>query len=427
MSCKLLLDDIENDVRDQLRNDLHIKIENNKYNKFAPIKFFIAYDIDEPHIYIPFAYAHQILKQPRIKRENFSAKLIDFQQPLRDIQKELKKEVIEVLNKTGSVIISAYTGFGKTCLAINISVAIKMKTLILVPNKVAIMKQWKTSIIKFCPKASCQIVETSDKDKKEDHDFYIINALNLSKFDKSYFKDVGTIIVDECHLIAAEVLSKSLQYVTPRYLIGLSATPYRNDGMDPLLDLYFGSNKLIRELYRKHIVYKVNTNFTPTVETAKNGRLNWGVLLDSQCKDTSRNELIIRIVKKYKDRTFLILSKRIDQSTYLINRLKEEKEDVTSLIGTQQEFKTTSRILVATCQKAGVGFDHSSLDSLIIASDLKDYFVQYLGRVFRTETVEPIIFDLVDNNGVLEKHFSIRKKIYIKHGGKITNIDEKDI
>jgi superfamily II DNA or RNA helicase len=70
-------------------------------------------------------------------------------------------------------------------------------------------------------------------------------------------------------------------------------------------------------------------------------------------------------------------------------------------------------------QKAGVGFDHKRLDSLILASDVEGYFIQYLGRCMRTEEVEPVIFDIVDNQNTLRKHFSTRQKVYFEHGGEI--------
>ena len=154
--------------------------------------------------------------------------------------------------------ISAYTGFGKTIGAINLAVNIKFRTLIIV-NKIILIKQWKESILKFCPEAKVQSLTT--KSKKQDVDFYIINAQNVEKMGKIFFADIGTVIVDEAHMIMAETLSKSLQYVFPRYIIGLTATPYRPDGLDQLLKFYFGSHKIIRKLYRKHTVYKVYTGF----------------------------------------------------------------------------------------------------------------------------------------------------------------------
>jgi superfamily II DNA or RNA helicase len=240
---------------------------------------------------------------------------------------------------------------------------------------------------------------------------------------RTFFDNIGTLIVDEEHVIMAETLSKSMQYIHPRYLIGLTATPYRPDGLDILLELYFGKYKIIRKLNRKHTAFVVYTKFTPTVEKNAQGRTKWDVVLDSQSKDETRNELIIDILKLYRERTFLVLVKRVAQGEYLVKRLKQEKESVTSLLGSNQEYDVNSRILVGTLQKVSVGFDHPKLDALMLAADLEQYFIQTLGRCFRTEKVEPIIFDLVDNNPILKRHFDTRRGVYTEHGGQVKTFD----
>jgi len=339
---------------------------------------------------------------------------------LRPEQKEVRKEAIKQLSSSGSILLSMFCGFGKSATSMKIASDIGLKTLVIV-NKIILIKQWEEGINTFCPKASVQKITT--KSKKEDCDFYIINAQNVEKMGKSFFSDIGTVIVDEAHLIMAETLSRCLQWVHPRYLIGLTATPYRVDGLNLLLDFYFGKYKIIRTLFREHIAYKVCTGFKPIVEKAINGRVNWSSVLESQANNIDRNELIIKILKHYSKRNFLVLTKRVAQGEYLVNRLIEEGEDVTSLFGSNQEYNISSRILVGTNSKCGTGFDHPKLDALLLAGDLEQYFVQYLGRVFRTKDVKPIIFDLVDNYTLLSKHFNSRQKIYKELGGEVRNFD----
>ena len=172
-------------------------------------------------------------------------------------------------------------------------------------------------------------------------------------------------------------------------------------------------------------MYKIQTSFVPTVEFAKNGKINWGVILDTQASDTQRNEMIISLVKLFPDRVFLILCKRVNQGQYLVKRLEEEGEDVTSLIGKQQEYEEKSRILVGTSSKAGTGFDHPRLDAMILASDIQAYFIQYLGRCMRTEKGEPLIFDIVDKNPILDRHFKVRRATYLEHGGSIKDFSKE--
>ena len=94
--------------------------------------------------------------------------------------------------------------------------------------------------------------------------------------------------------------------------------------------------------------------------------------------------------------------------------------------GIKKSCDFTSRILVATVQKAGVGFDHPKLDSLVIASDVEEYFIQYLGRILE-EDVQPIVFDILDQNPILAKHYRTRQKIYKDHGGVVEKFNYKNI
>ena len=49
-----------------------------------------------------------------------------------------------------------------------------------------------------------------------------MNATNVIKKDNDFFKDIQFLVIDECHLIMAEYLSKCMTKITPRYLLGLS-------------------------------------------------------------------------------------------------------------------------------------------------------------------------------------------------------------
>jgi len=417
MSISLSIEAIPWEVRKNINSDLEIKIE----NKFGggPPRYIYPFEIEGENITLPFAYAiTKKIKRP--VRENFLTLNIPFDGILRPEQTEVRKEAIKQLSSTGSVLLSMYCGFGKSSTSMKLACDIGLKTLIIV-NKLILIKQWDEGIKTFCTSASVQKLTT--KSKKDDCDFYIINAQNVEKMGKSFFSDIGTVIVDEAHLIMAETLSRCLEWVHPRYLIGLTATPYRMDGLNSLLDMYFGKYKITRALWREHIAYKVSTGFKPTVEQTANGRVNWGVVLDSQANSEERNELIIKLLKYYSKRNFLVLTKRVSQGEYLLKRLEEEGEDVTSLLGSNQEYKVSSRILVGTSSKIGVGFDHPKLDALLLAGDVEQYFVQYLGRVFRTKDVKPIIVDLVDDYSLLTKHFNTRRKIYQDHGGEVKNFD----
>ena len=421
MSLKTKINKLSNEDREKINDELLLVLKND--SRMLPDKEIQPFDIVNDDIYLPFYYGSNELNISRPERKNFPSMNIKFEGELRDEQIVVKKDALKKLTDKGCTILSLHTGFGKTILAINLACNIKLKTLVIV-NKIVLIKQWEDSILKFCPTALVQKLTT--KTKLKDSDFYIMNAMNIEKMGRNFFQSIGLVICDEAHMLVAETLSRSLQYLTPRYLIGLSATPYRLDGLNKLLDLYFGEDKIVRDMNREHIIYRVNTGIEIEMEILEStGKVNWGAVLKSQSDNQERNELIIRIIREFKDRNFLVLCKRVEQATYLFNKLKEVDEHVDNLIGSKQEFDTDCRILVGIHQKVGTGFDWAKADALLLATSLKSYFIQSLGRVFRRRDTTPIVFDLVDNNFILLKHFKSRAEVYKNVGGKIVSFNRK--
>ena len=432
MSIKVHLSEIQ---QSELAELLHIKKESSKYVSCRNEEFIYPYRItEEDIIYLPFGFASKYLNtDKRPLRNIFYKSEFKFDHvKLRENQEIVKTEAMEYLNKNGSVMISTYTGFGKTITAIKLASIIKLPTMVITKGK-TLIDQWRNDLELFSSDCKCQILTTSTK-IKPNLNFYIVNAINVEKLDLTFLESIGLVIIDEAHLIMSDILSRSLLYLTPRYVIGLTATPYRYDSYNKLLELFFGfdtdktkfENKdnpiIFRKMNRGHTVYKVETGFKPEVNFSANGKVNWGDILDQQSKNTDRNEFIIRIVKKFKDNVFIILCKRVSHAEYLYKRLLEENESCTILTGDNDDFDKKCRVLVAMTQKAGTGFNHPKLNSLILATDALNYYIQFLGRVFRTLDVIPTIFDIVDTNPILKKHFDERRKVYEEHGGIVKSL-----
>jgi superfamily II DNA or RNA helicase len=100
-------------------------------------------------------------------------------------------------------------------------------------------------------------------------------------------------------------------------------------------------------------------------------------------------------------------------------RLSENGENVCMFKENDVTFDTNCRILISSYQKVGTGFSFDKLDTLILGTDTEEYFLQYLGRVFRRLDVKPLIIDIVDEHPILKRHFTSRRKIYKKCGGTI--------
>lgn len=414
MSLRINLDQLNENKKKDILKDLTFRKENDQEA--------YSFDIKHPDLLaVPYNYGFDKLKISQPLKNNYTTAKFNFKGQLKDEQKEVRKELVTHLNKQGTSILSCGVGFGKTITSINITSKIGLRTLVLV-NRLILLEQWKESIERFTD-ATTHIIQPGKKIKYAD--IYIINGQNISKIDPDFLKTIGFVVIDELHLLMTEVIIKNILCLTPKYFLGLSATPYRNDCFDDVINQFFGKKRVHRKLNKKHIVYRINTKFTPEYDTQYNGKINWNSVLNSQAFSPERNKIIINIINNFKDRNFLVLVKRIDQGKYLINELQKQGHKVDSLLGKEKYVETDNKILIGTTNKISTGFDCKKLDTLIIAADIQSYFIQSLGRIFRRPDNDPKIFDLVDNNNILKSHWAARRKVYIEHGGEVKYFDKE--
>lgn len=388
------------------------------------IKRIDPYYIDEEArcVSTPFYFSTTKLNLSPPPRGDYRNTKVEFKGSLRDYQLEIIPSIQKSLNAYKCALLNLHVGFGKTIVAIYTSTVLKLVTLIIIP-KLVLADQWIDGITEFT-NGSVEFLRPNRKNVNLGADFYVINAINIGKMVKVLNQlSIGTVIVDELHLVCAEKLYTNLYYLHPRYILSLSATSYRPDNLNKIINLYFGENTINKKLYRQHTVFKILTNIELEFKYQKDGTMDWNSLLMSQAEHVQRNEIIVDVIKRYPERNFLVLCKRLNQGNYLLQRLQEEGESVTHMLTSPKKgeasFDVESRILIATGQKCSTGFSHNKLNTLIMAGDVEEYFIQYLGRVFRTVDVEPIIFDLVDENRTLKKHFMTRRKVYHESGGVI--------
>jgi len=342
-----------------------------------------------------------------------------FSGTLREYQHDTRKKIIDNMNKKKCVILSSFVGSGKTIIAINIATKIKLQTLIVV-NRVLLATQWQASICEFTS-TQYPVPILSRKTIECTSDFAIVNGVNIDKIPKSVLDKFGFVIVDECHALMSGKVGQKLLHLTPKYLMGLSATAYRYDGFQQMFGMYFGGddNTVVTKLYRKHNVYKVQTQCV--IESKINmysGQVDFNAIINALTRNESRNQQIVQTVVDNPDKVFLVLVKRVDHGDILKNLFENIKIPVQCLFGAcGKNFVFTTNVLIATCSKAGVGFDCPRLNTLIIAAPIKNYFIQYLGRVMRTQESEPTVFDFVDDNAILKQHWYARRRVYLEHGG----------
>lgn len=419
MSVLVPLPTLDMKARREINKSCTVKEKADPKALYRNVKEVSAYGVDNDRLSVPFQWGMKQYSKYRKTRGELGASRARFTGTLRPEQLVIQKEATEYLNKQGSILIAVYPGGGKTITSLSICGRIGLKTMILV-NRLVLVEQWKRSIETFFDKETrVQFLDARDI-VDPDADFYIMNAINVPKRSPDDFRSVGTVVVDECHMMITQVFVRSLQYFSPRYLIGLSATPYRPDGLDALLNLYFGTERIVRSLYRPHTVYLLETNLTILGETKENGGLDWNSVLQVQMTHEARNDCISRLVQFFHQRNILILCKRVQQIEVLHGLISAHTTS-TTLKGNETEYDTEARVLVASIQKVGTGFSHDRLDMLILACDTEEYFLQYLGRVFRRPDVVPIVVDIVDKNPVLRRHARTRRKVYTECGGSVYN------
>jgi superfamily II DNA or RNA helicase len=337
---------------------------------------------------------------------------------LRDYQLAVKEQVDDIMMNFHSIILSLHCGWGKSYFAILYALQLSLQTVITV-YRVSHLEQWKDSIRTVNKDLRVQILESKTV-KKENMDFYLILGENLANRPPDEFKTAGTFIVDECHMFCTPSMSKAFLRVQPKYCMALSATPFRTDKLDRILQVHFGFSMIRRKLYRFFNVYKYTTKFKPETRETERGALDWSYVINSQASHPERNDLIVKLCQFFRNRTIMILTKRVDlHGKALLSLLQNAGESVDLFAGTSRTYDRDARILIATYSKAGVGFDNPKLDMLIVAGDVEEMFEQYMGRVFRRLDTVPIIIDIVDAFHVFEKHFQTRMLTYIQSGGLV--------
>lgn len=412
--------------------DLIIKSFDNKpfqktaYKAQTKIKLF-EYD-DEDTFIVPFYYYQELMFEynktiyPNDTKK-YSGNVFKFTGSLLARQEELKDEIINILECQRSLILSLYCGYGKTIFSIYLAQHLvnlmKCGKVGVCCHRLVLIQQWVHSIKKTTD-AKVQVVTAKNKIDK-DADFYVFNLQNIQKRDIEDMKDISILIIDECHTICTQNLAYSMMFIRPKYCIGLSATPKREDGIDEVLYKYLSNTIIERAMKRNYMVYLFPSQFAPKLE--KSDKLDWNACLQQQADNNERNKEICRIARKFSTRNILILCKRVSHVQTLYDELIKT-EEAEMFVGSTKTFNTESRILLVTCSKGGVGFDHPKLDMLIIAADVENLFIQYLGRVFRRDDSIPIVVDIKDKFYPFQRHLKTRMQTYLSTGGILNRYED---
>ena len=137
----------------------------------------------------------------------------------RPIQIELRdyqREAFEKFRKYGSIGVYWMPSAGKTIIGLYIMNMLKGRKLIVVPT-LTLVEQWKERIRRYTA--------------IQPHEYEIITYNSAHKV---MGKEYMFTIFDECHHLPANIFSR-LALIKTKYRLGLSATPYREDGRNELI------------------------------------------------------------------------------------------------------------------------------------------------------------------------------------------------
>lgn len=376
--------------------------------------------------------------KPNIKDERFTgkAKRFGFHGKLTKEQKAAARKILSSENG----VLSAPPGMGKTVLAIYAIAKRKTNTLILVHRK-PLMEQWRRQLSSFLGLDSERIGQIGGgKDKATGVlDVAMIQSLEEKGSVDDRAANYGFVVVDECHHIGAVSFERVMMEVKAKFVLGLTATPYRRDGQQPIIHMQCGP--IIHQIKNRDVNQDFSDCFVmpriTTFDCEWNERSNIYELWPKLVADVKRNEMIVNDIKKAvaEGRFPLILTERKEHLAILEEALKPHIENLGVLyggIGIKERRKIfdklgsadTSKAILATGAYIGEGFDEPRLDTLFITMPIafKGKVIQYAGRLHRKHHAKTDIriYDYVDQKvSILAAMYKKRLKAYKTMGYEI--------
>lgn len=346
------------------------------------------------------------------------------------------KAVEEALAKRNGILV-APCGSGKTQMGLAIARRISKPTLWITHTRDLMVQaeERAKSIFDLTKEAYGEITE--GKVNIGTHlTFSTVQTLARVNLDNLKF---GCVIVDECHHAvqsykSTSMFAKVMNQISCRYKFGLTATPYRGDGLEKGMFALIGDICSIvdeEEVKEKTVpVYEVWYNVPPSTKTIDcyngDGTLDYTKLITGLCNNEERNHFIGRTIVDIEG-SCLVLSDRLSQLESLMSFVSNFKNcDMVKATGTKKGKKERKEAieklkdgridcLFATYKLAKEGLDIPSLEHVVMASPIKDKstVIQTAGRVARKAEGKTCgyVHDFIDDMGILQGMAKKRKNI----------------
>ncbi len=338
-------------------------------------------------------------------------------------------------------VLCAPTAFGKTVTAAAMIARRGVNTLVLV-HRTELLKQWQERLQSFLG-VSKGVVGTIGGGKAKPTgkiDIAVMQSLSRQGEVNSLVEHYGHVIVDECHHVGAASFDAILKQAKAKYVLGLTATPIRRDGQQPIIFMQCGPT---RHTAAKPTGAPHDLAVTPyTLHSRIDLPPEAGIqdVFRHLAIDQARTAAIAaEVVNAYgQGRKVLVLTERTEHldaiqtaldgkvaSLVVLHGRIAKKQRATLIAELNALPPDTPRVLLATGKLVGEGFDHPPLDTLVLAMPVswKGTLQQYAGRLHREHVTKTDvrIIDFVDtSHPALLRMWDKRQRGYRAMGYRIT-------
>ncbi len=370
-------------------------------------RFIECWDRDENgRLVVPRGFARQLCIMAR--RAGIPFEVVDRRRVLPDVDfrftgklRPFQVEAVEAVLSRDFGTLSAPTGSGKTCMALYCIAQRRQPALVVVHTR-ELLNQWIERIGAFLGIEPDDVGMIGSGKKRIGERITVALVQSLVKCAGDVAPHVGALVVDECHRTPSRTLTEAVSAFDSRYMLGLSATPWRRDRLSRLIFWYLGD--VVYEVDRNGLVEQGHLVPVEVVqretgfETLKDASEQYQAVLSELTEDPARNQQIVDDVAR-ETRTgsgiCLVLSDRKAHAETLREMFRDRGVKAAVLHGgltARERGRVVDvlragkiRVLVATGQLIGEGFDLPALETLVLATPIKfsGRVLQYVGRVLR--------------------------------------------